>query len=244
MSVDPAASSAGSPLLRLEGVVKSFDTPGADAPPLPVLRGVDLELEPGESLAIVGPSGSGKSTLLNLIGTLEAPDAGRLLWKGDDLSALDEAGLAEHRNREVGFVFQHHHLLPQCSAIENVLLPTLARSGSSVSAEQRARAEELLRRVGLAERLDHRPAQLSGGERQRVAVVRALINEPALLLADEPTGSLDASSAAELGELLVQLNREDQLALVVVTHSQELANRMQRAVRLREGELTESAPTG
>ncbi len=237
MFKEPVVKSEGNVLLRLEAVVKSFGSPTEGHESLPVLRGIDLELAPGEALAIVGPSGSGKSTLLNLIGTLEVPDAGQLFWKGRDLAKLDESALAEFRNREVGFIFQHHHLLPQCSALENVLLPTLAQSGSVVNEQARERAKQLLERVGLAERINHRPSQLSGGERQRVAVVRALINEPALLLADEPTGSLDATSASALGELLVELNRERELALVLVTHSEELASRMQRQVELRAGQL-------
>ncbi len=231
-------------LLKLEHVAKSFRSPGAEQHSVPVLREVDLVLQRGDSLAIVGPSGSGKSTLLNLIGTLESPDSGRLLWLGEDLAVRNESALAQFRNREIGFVFQHHHLLPQCSALENVLLPTLAMKGSQVQGDVRARAQQLLQRVGLQERMDHLPAQLSGGERQRVAVVRALINQPAMLLADEPTGSLDAASAAALGELLLELNSEENLALVVVTHSTELAGRMRRQVELQAGRLAELSPQG
>jgi len=229
--------SDGAALLRLEGIGKSFASSGPEGEELPVLRGVDLELARGESVAIVGPSGSGKSTLLNIVGTLESPDAGRVLWEGRALSELDEEERAEFRNRRIGFVFQHHHLLPQCSALENVLLPTLARRGSRVNEEALERAQGLLERVGLGERLRHLPSELSGGERQRVALVRALINDPDLLLADEPTGSLDAASARDLGDLLLQLNRERDLALLLVTHSLELADRMQRVVELCDGRL-------
>ncbi|MFT7485209.1 MAG: lipoprotein-releasing system ATP-binding protein [Candidatus Paceibacteria bacterium] len=241
MPEEVGAQNNNTPLLQLVGVGKSFDSQGQAA--LQVLLDVDLELAQGESVAIVGPSGSGKSTLLNLIGTLETPDTGKLLWQGRDLAALDEVALAEFRNRQVGFIFQHHHLLPQCSALENVLLPTLARGDYSARKAQEARARQLLQRVGLENRVEHRPAQLSGGERQRVAVVRALINEPALLLADEPTGSLDADSAGALGDLLVELNLERELALVLVTHSPELANRMQRQVELRAGALHDGGVT-
>ncbi|MCL4150774.1 UNVERIFIED_CONTAM: hypothetical protein GTU68_055322 [Idotea baltica] len=231
-------------LLQLQNVAKSFRSPGGNSQTVTVLRDVNLKLDRGESLAIVGPSGSGKSTLLNLIGSLDAPDTGELLWLGENLAQRDETALAQFRNREIGFVFQHHHLLPQCSAIENVVLPTLALKGSRVPQEAVARAEELLKRVGLGDRMSHFPAQLSGGERQRVAVVRALINEPAMLLADEPTGSLDGSSASALGDLLVELNRERNLALVVVTHSMDLAARMHRQVELQNGSLAEQIKQG
>ena len=237
MSPEPAQ-------VRLDGVVKSFASPGADGCELPVLRGVDLEVRAAESLAILGPSGSGKSTLLNIIGTLEAPDAGQVLWEGGSLAELDEPARAEFRNRRIGFVFQHHHLLPQCSALENVLLPTLAQRGSAIQHSAQQRARELLGQVGLEERMEHRPAALSGGERQRVALVRALINEPDLLLADEPTGSLDAASATELGDLLLSLNRERSLTLIVVTHSAELAERMQRVAILRDGRIAGAEASG
>ena len=231
-------------LIRLEGVVKSFATSDAGAEGLPVLSGVDLELARGDSVAIVGPSGSGKSTLLNLIGTLDTPDAGRISWEGSDLAELDEAGRAEFRNRRIGFVFQHHLLLPQCTALENVLIPTLAQAGSRIEAERTEQARELLTSIGLGERIQHRPAQLSGGERQRVALVRALINDPDLLLADEPTGSLDATSAAALGDLLFQLNEQRGMALLLVTHSLELAARAGRVLELQGGRLTGTELSG
>ena len=208
-----------------------------DAARVTVLRDLNLELQPGESVAVVGPSGCGKSTLLNLMGTLDRPTRGRVLLEGENLTKLDSVRLAEVRNRRLGFVFQSHHLLPQCSVVENVLVPTLAARDASVREGAAERAERLLNKVGLGQRLGHRPGQLSGGERQRVAVVRALINGPRLLLADEPTGALDRVSAEGLGELLVRLNEEEGVALVVVTHALDLARRMQRTLELRDGRL-------
>jgi len=232
------------PLLELVRVTKQFPA-AAGAGGLTVLDGVCLRINRGEALAVVGPSGSGKSTLLHIMGTLDRPTSGQALFNGSDLSMLNEQQVAEVRNRQIGFVFQSHYLLPQCSVWENVLLPTLACSGNrgaKPGAEvepPEARAERLLRRVGLADRMDHRPAELSGGECQRAAVVRALINRPALLLADEPTGSLDHAAATALGQLLVELNREEGVTLVVVTHATELANRMSRVLRLVAGRLVE-----
>jgi len=221
-------------LLELRNVAKSYCSDGIT---VDVLHNVNLVLGQGESMAILGPSGCGKSTLLNLMGTLDQPTSGQVLLEGVDLQALDEREIARVRNRRVGFIFQQHHLLPQCTVLENVLLPTLADSTARPGAEVMQRAEHLLERVGLADRRQHRPGQLSGGERQRTAVVRALINKPALLLADEPTGSLDHASAENLGELLVGLNREDGVTLVVVTHSPELARRMARVYQIRDGQL-------
>ena len=223
-------------LLQLSGVSKEF-VPAAGAAPLKILSNLDLAVAPGESLAIVGPSGSGKSTLLNLIGSLDRPTTGKVLLGGQDLTSLDEKQLAKVRNQRIGFIFQGHHLLPQCSVLENVLVPTLADGAAGANDEALQRAKSLLQRVGLGERLNHRPAQLSGGERQRTAVVRALINQPQLLLADEPTGALDQASAANLADLLVELNREEKVALIVVTHSPTLAGRMSRALELRGGRL-------
>lgn len=226
-------------MLKLERVSKAY--PGPDGTPaVVVLREVDLELPAGVSVAIVGPSGCGKSTLLNLMGTLDKPDAGHVWLEGRDLSRLNSTELAEVRNRRIGFVFQAHHLLPHCTVWENVLIPALAQG--QVTSEAADRARRLLKRVGLGERLGHLPGQLSGGERQRVAVVRALVNQPALLLADEPTGALDRRNAAELGELLVQLNREEKVTLVVVTHALDLARQMGRVLELRDGQLSEIAP--
>jgi ABC-type lipoprotein export system ATPase subunit len=204
---------------------------------LKVLRGVNLDVAGGESLAIIGPSGSGKSTLLNILGTLDRPDEGRVGLAGEDLSTLDDERLARVRNRKIGFIFQSHHLLPQCTVLENVLVPTLAEGAKDLRVGAEERARRLLQRVGLEARVSHRPGQLSGGERQRVAVVRALINQPKLVLADEPTGALDRQSAEQLGALLVELNREEHVTLVVVTHSLELARGMGRILELRDGLL-------
>ena len=216
---------AETPILRLIGVSKDYGS-------VAVLRNVNLEVHAGQSLAIVGPSGSGKSTLLNIIGTLDRASSGQVFLDGQDLSKLDDVKLAEVRNRQIGFVFQSHHLLPHCNVLENTLVPTLVSK-----TDQTERARKLLERVGLGHRLSHRPGQLSGGERQRVAVVRALINQPKLLLADEPTGSLDRASATELGQLLVELNREQGLTLIVVTHASDLAGRMGRRFEIRQGDL-------
>ena len=224
------------PLLKLEHVSKSYRAAEWSAPVV-VLRDVSLEIAPGESLAVIGPSGCGKSTLLNIIGTLDHADSGRV-WLGDkDLSAQDERALAAIRNREIGFIFQSHHLLPHCTVWENVLVPTLAEKNSPAAKGAAERAERLLKRVGLGERTHHRPGQLSGGERQRVAVVRALINQPKLLLADEPTGALDRASADELAKLLAELNREENVTLIVVTHAPDLARQMGRVFEIREGAL-------
>jgi lipoprotein-releasing system ATP-binding protein len=226
---------AGS-LLQLQNVSKRFDSPESGEH-LEVLRSVTLEVARGSSMAIVGPSGSGKSTLLNIIGTLERPTSGAVLLSGRDLSALDEKELAALRNRKIGFVFQSHYLLPQCSVLENVLVPTIPDKARREKVDVVGRARTLLQRVGLGERMNHRPGQLSGGERQRVAVVRGLINEPELLLADEPTGALDAAAAGELSRLLLELNRVDGVTLIVVTHALDLARQMARVYQLRRGEL-------
>jgi ABC-type lipoprotein export system ATPase subunit len=224
-------------LLVLQNVTKHYAASGATNG-VPVLAGVSLEMARGESLAIVGPSGSGKSTLLQIIGTLDRATSGEVLLEGKNLAALDDLQLAEVRNHQIGFVFQAHFLLPQCTVLENILVPTMASSKSEKKEEtSTARAERLLKRVGLSERLHHRPGQLSGGERQRAAVVRALINRPQLLLADEPTGALDHASATALGQLLVELNQEEGVTLIVVTHALDLANRMKRVLELQAGKL-------
>ena len=224
------------PLLRLKDVTKQYAS-NAGSKPVSVLRGVSLEINRGERVAIVGPSGCGKSTLLNIIGTLDRATSGQLLLDGEDLSRLDDLQLARVRNQQVGFVFQSHHLLPQCTVLENVLVPTLADPDVSRRRSAGERAQPLLARVGLADRLHHRPGQLSGGERQRVAVVRALINGPKLLLADEPTGALDRVSAENLAQLLLELNREQNITLIVVTHAPDLARKMDRVLELRDGQL-------
>ena len=222
------------PLLQLENISREFPS-AENGEPLRVLRELSLEIGRGESIAIVGPSGCGKSTLLNIIGTLDQPTTGKVTLDGQDLNTLDGNSLAALRNREIGFIFQSHHLLPQCTVMENVLVPTLAHGQATATDEERGR--RLLERVDLGERLAHRPGQLSGGERQRVAVVRALINQPKLLLADEPTGALDQATADKLSQLLVELNQEENVTLITVTHSGNLANRMARTLELIDGQL-------
>jgi ABC-type lipoprotein export system ATPase subunit len=233
--------SPSAPLLKLEQVTKNY-VAAEGAAPLVVLRELSFTIPGGESVAIVGPSGCGKSTLLNIIGTLDHPTTGKVWLDGRDVSQLDEAGLALVRNGQIGFIFQSHHLLPQCTVLENVLVPTIAHKQANARDGARARAEKLLKRVGLGERLHHRPGQLSGGERQRVAVVRALINQPKLLLADEPTGALDRASAHGLAQLLVELNREEGVTLIVVTHAPDLARQMGRVLELRDGQLVTVQP--
>ncbi len=222
--------------LELKEIRKSFPHP-AGKEGIDILCGIDLRLSRGGALALVGPSGSGKSTLLNIAGTLDSPSSGQVLLEGRDLAGLPEQERARIRNREIGFVFQLHHLLPQCTVLENVLVPALARSAPAPAERLRPRAEHLLQRVGLADRQAHFPAQLSGGELQRVAVARALIHSPKLLLADEPTGSLDLSSAEELARLLLELNREEDTALMVATHSHRLAAAIGTIYSLRNGRL-------
>ena len=216
--------------LVVTNVTKQFPTRGE---PLTVLRGVSLACQPGENVAILGPSGSGKSTLLHILGTLDRPTTGTLTLDGEDPFQLSDADVAGFRNRRVGFVFQDHHLLPQLSVLENVLIPALAEGRPDEATV--ARAKDLLARVGLSERLDHRPAELSGGERQRVGVARALIRQPKLVLADEPTGNLDRTNALAIGRLLVELQREEQAMLVVVTHSADLAQLLQHRYELDDG---------
>ena len=227
-------------LLQLSGISKSYTAASGDSQ-LHILTGIDLELERGESLAIIGPSGSGKSTLLNIVGTLDRPSAGTVKLDGQDLTTLNEQELATVRNRKIGFIFQGHHLLPQCSVLENVLVPTLASTDAKHRSAAPERARRLLKGVGLGDRLDHRPGQLSGGERQRVAVVRALINEPVLLLADEPTGALDRVSAQNLAQLLVEINNEQMVTLIVVTHALNLAGKMGRTLEIRDGKLQKAS---
>jgi lipoprotein-releasing system ATP-binding protein len=220
------------PDLIVENVSKEFPTRGE---PLVVLRGASLSLDAGQNAAILGPSGSGKSTLLHIIGTLDRPTAGSVALLGENPFQLDEPRLADFRNRRIGFVFQDHHLLPQCSVLENVLLPTIADGrATSIDVE---RARSLLERVGLGQRLEHRPAELSGGERQRAAIARALVRGPALLLADEPTGNLDRTTAAAVTEMLIDIQRSEQTMMIVVTHSLDLAGRLDRRWELDDGLL-------
>jgi lipoprotein-releasing system ATP-binding protein len=213
--------------LVVQDLHKQFPTRGE---PLIVLRGVNLTLSGGENLAVLGPSGSGKSTLLHILGALDTPSSGTVTLDDHDPFSLNEPQLAAFRNRQIGFVFQDHHLLPQLSALENVLVPALAQPAISEAA--RGRAELLISRVGLADRRHHRPAELSGGERQRVAVARALIQGPTLLLADEPTGNLDRKTARQIGELLLELQAQERTMMIVATHSLELAAMCDRQMEL------------
>ena len=222
------------PLIQLTNVSKSYTDPGSSAQ-VPVLRGIHLSIEAGESVAILGPSGCGKSTLLNILGTLDLPDSGEIMFDGESLASLKARQLAAVRSQKIGFIFQLHHLMPQCSVLENVLLPTLALSSPPADALQRA--ESLLEQVGLKDRMNWKPAQLSGGERQRVAFVRALINQPRLILADEPTGALDETSADALTDLLLQLQKSSGVTLVMVTHHRAQADRMGRVLTIHEGAL-------
>jgi lipoprotein-releasing system ATP-binding protein len=220
--------------LTVDNITKEFPT---RAESLVVLRGAALTLSCGENLAILGPSGSGKSTLLYIVGTLDRATSGQIKLQNADPFSLDEPRLADFRNDKIGFVFQDHHLLPQCSVLENVLIPTMAHAGAQDGYVERAKM--LIERVGLSDRIQHRPAELSGGERQRVAVARALIRKPVLLLADEPTGNLDRSTAASVGKLLVELQRQENTMLIAVTHSTELAAMFDRRLELDAGRLIE-----
>ncbi len=220
------------PDLAVHEITKEFPTRGE---PLRVLRGVSLGLNAGENMAILGPSGCGKSTLLHIIGTLDSPTSGKLELAGEDPFTLAEPALAKFRNSKIGFVFQDHHLLPQLTVLENVLLPTIATGASNGAASERAAM--LLDRVGLADRQDHTPAEISGGERQRVAIARALIESPTLLLADEPTGNLDRATAGSVSDLLLELQKQEGLMMIVVTHSYELAERLSQRLELNEGKL-------
>jgi lipoprotein-releasing system ATP-binding protein len=225
------------PLIEVRGLHKSF--PMGEGR-IDVLRGIDLSIAPGEKLAVLGSSGVGKSTLLHVLGALDHPTRGRVLFQGDDLFARDSDALAEFRNTKLGFIFQFHHLLPEFNATENVMLPGLIR-GLGFK-EMRQRAQRLLSEVGLEHRLTHPVGKLSGGERQRVAVARALVLEPALLLADEPTGNLDPKTGDQVLDLLLEMNRSHGTALVVVTHSPDLAARLGRRVVLVDGYLETPPP--
>jgi lipoprotein-releasing system ATP-binding protein len=222
------------PIIRAQSVHKSFRSGNGSV--LSILRDLNWEVLPGSRVAILGPSGSGKSTILNLLGALDVPDSGQVWVDGTDLNTLDERALASWRNEKIGFVFQSHHLLSHCTVLENVLVPVLANRSETPPAFVE-RAERLLVRMGLKDRMNHRPAQLSGGESQRVAVVRSLIMSPKLILADEPTGALDRTSASDLVHLLVELNQETQVTLVVVTHSTEVAQEMGESFELQNGTL-------
>ncbi|MCA9135884.1 MAG: ABC transporter ATP-binding protein [Planctomycetales bacterium] len=222
--------------LSVQNVSKSFPTAGQ---PLEVLRDVSLQLSGGQSMAIVGPSGSGKSTLLQILGTLDRPDDGTVMVDGDDPFVLDDTELARWRNQKIGFIFQDHHLLPQLSVIENVLVPALATG--KTSQQQIGRATELLDSVGLADRVTHLPSQLSGGERERVAIARALLMRPALVLADEPTGNLDEETGERVLKLLLDLTRRQNKTLIMATHSPEVVPFADRVFRVHDGQLLTTA---
>ncbi|MCC6908063.1 MAG: ABC transporter ATP-binding protein [Phycisphaerales bacterium] len=228
----------GQPLLRAIHVCKQYPGP-AGGEPLRVLADVSLQVDRGGSIAIVGPSGCGKSTLLNILGALDAPTTGEVWCGAQRIDKLAPRDSAAFRRDRIGFIFQMHHLLPQCTAIENVLIPTLARGRAARDAAANQRAEQLLADVGLGERLHHLPGQLSGGECQRIAVVRALINEPDLILADEPTGSLDGDTARDVWAMLARMCSERQVALIAVTHARPLAEQLDRLIELRGGALAD-----
>ncbi len=220
-------------LLTVNELSKAYGIPGTDGYQQ-VLEDLSLELDHGESLAITGPSGSGKSTLLNLIGSLDKPDRGSIVYHGSEITQLSGKDLNRFRNKQIGFIFQQHHLLPQCTLMENVLLPSLP---GKVGIQTVERASTLIKRVGLWEHRHKKPGVLSGGECQRTAVVRALINSPGLILADEPTGALDHENSIQLIALLQELNREEKVSLIIVTHSLELADKMQAIYKLDKGKL-------
>lgn len=222
-------------MIEINHISKFYSQPDLDYK-LEILKDIQLKINALDSLAIVGPSGSGKSTLLNIIGTLDTPTSGDVIFDNQNISHLSQKALSQFRNQTIGFVFQQHHLLPQCTVFENVLLPTLPNKTVNQKDVQ-LRAEQLLERVGLSDRKNHRPGQLSGGECQRTAVVRALINKPKLLLADEPTGSLDSKTASEISQLLLEINQEEKVILLVVTHSFELAQKMNQVFELKKGQL-------
>jgi lipoprotein-releasing system ATP-binding protein len=225
-----------STMLELTDIKKDYGIPGMPGH-VPVLNLLSLKLTEGQSMAIVGPSGCGKSTLLNLIGALDKPTHGQIRFMGQELTTLDEAGLARIRNEQIGFVFQMHHLLPQCTVMENVLVPTLAYPDAGKRDYNHQRAMELIEKMDLSDCMHRRPGELSGGQRQRAAVARALINKPALLLADEPTGSLDHDTAKNVMNLLHSLNRTENVALVVVTHARDLARQFEDVRTISGGRL-------
>lgn len=227
------------PLVVVENVKKSFVHEGRT---VQILKGIDLTIDEREMLCIVGPSGAGKSTLLHLLGTLDLPSEGKILYDGDDVTTYSSSKLAEFRNRSIGFVFQFHHLLPEFTALENVTMPGRIRGGNVAELERNAR--DLLLEVGLSERLTHRPGELSGGEQQRVALARALIMNPRLVLADEPTGNLDTTTGTAMHELLFRLNETRGTTFLVVTHSRELAALMPRVVNMVDGHIESDRKNG
>lgn len=225
-------------VLVAEGIVKSYR--GGDGGILHILNGVHLAVARGEMIAVVGTSGAGKSTLLHVLGALDRPTKGRVVVDGESLEGRSDEELAAIRNHKVGFVFQFHHLLREFTALENVMMPVML--GGTGAADAAARAKALLESVGLGHRLEHKPGELSGGERQRAAVARALVNQPACVLGDEPTGNLDEKTAATVFDLMLELNRAQKTSLVLVTHDRRLARRLDRVLELHEGKLRELAP--
>jgi lipoprotein-releasing system ATP-binding protein len=227
------------PLVAVQNVKKSFVHEGRE---VPILRGIDLSIDEGEMLCIVGPSGAGKSTLLHLLGTLDLPSEGRILIGGEDVTTYSSSRLADFRNRSIGFVFQFHHLLPEFTALENVMMP--GRIRGEAGAELESRARELLAEAGLEKRVTHRPGELSGGEQQRVALARALIMNPRLVLADEPTGNLDSTTSKAMHDLMFGLNKSRGTTFLVVTHSGDLAQQMPRVVHMRDGRVEDDRRNG
>jgi ABC-type lipoprotein export system ATPase subunit len=223
-------------ILKLENISKSYGIK-EQGNQREVLKDLSFEINKGECIAIIGPSGSGKTTLLNIIGTFDFPDGGKVLFNNQDISGLSEKEVNSFRNEQVGTVFQLHHLLPQCTLLENILIPTLPLKAKTEKVRKRNRAEELMKSVGIWDMRHQKPSQLSGGECQRAAVVRAMINEPSLILADEPTGALDEENVEKIADLLLDINRKYQLSLLVVTHSYELAKRMDKIYELKNGKL-------
>jgi lipoprotein-releasing system ATP-binding protein len=218
--------------LQIVDLHKEYPTPTV---PLVVLRGINFAQNPGESLAILGPSGSGKSTLLNILGTLDTPSQGTVTLNGANPFSLSASELARFRSRNIGFVFQDHHLLPQCTALENILITKLA--SGKVTSDDEARAKDLLNKVGLTDRATHLPSELSGGERQRIAIARALMNKPTLLLCDEPTGNLDSKTSATIGQLILDLATANNTMIIAVTHSSQLASLFQNQLHMQDGQL-------
>lgn len=223
-----------SKLLEVRDLYKSY---GTGAAKVEVLRGISLNVAAGETIALVGASGAGKSTLLHVLGTIDTPTSGTVLFNGEEIFRLGGMALAAFRNRSIGFVFQFHHLLPEFSALENAMMPLLI--GGMKRGEAEAIAEELLRDVGLSHRLTHKPGELSGGEQQRVAIARSLVRSPQLLLADEPTGNLDMKTSDEVHDLLNEIHRKKGLTLIIVTHNEKLADRMSKTIRLVDGKISE-----
>jgi lipoprotein-releasing system ATP-binding protein len=221
-------------MIKTSGLRKSFSTPAGE---LDVLKGIDFSIEKGEVVSVVGASGVGKSTLLHILGTLDRPTAGSVLYDGTDVFSLGDRALTTFRNRTIGFVFQFHHLLPEFTALENIMMPALIR-GHSGMGEARDKAEGLLEELGISQRKDHRPGELSGGEQQRVAVARALVLSPAVVLADEPTGNLDTATGEELFSLLLNLNKERGITFIIVTHNESLSRRCHRVLHMVDGQIT------